>query len=368
MLRLAFLGIDHPHGAHWRQQLANFAGEAQIVAFVPSFGGGTASLEERYAELPRFDSVAALLKGANSMRPSFAFPTAKVRRRSSSWRAPASMCWPKSRSRPGRPTPGSIAEAVEKSGVAFQTGYMWRYDDIANRLKRMVEQGAFGKLISVEMTFATSDVARRGADHYLFDPAASGGGFFSWLACHWLDTLLYVTGQAIVGVTARTGVFGATPTKVEDGGAAIFDLAGGGIATFVGGYWHPRWAGESRWAIRGSQRWVHWDAARKGTGGVARNPRPAAAVACDGRRLHSPAEDKTPGYGGDKGFLLVQDWLDCIRTRPPRQPQHGPRHARDAGTDRRDLSKQPRGSADRLPHRPGVSQENHLRLHVSTPR
>ena len=29
MLRLAFLGIDHPHGAHWRQQLANFAVEAQ---------------------------------------------------------------------------------------------------------------------------------------------------------------------------------------------------------------------------------------------------------------------------------------------------------------------------------------------------
>ena len=71
-----------------------------------------------------------------------------------------------------------IADAVEKSGVAFQTGYMWRYDDIANRLKRMVEQGAFGKLISVEMTFATSDIARRGPDHYLFDPAASGGRLF----------------------------------------------------------------------------------------------------------------------------------------------------------------------------------------------
>src|SRR5438034_148634 len=137
MLRLAFLGIDHPHGAHWREQLANFTGEAEIVAFVPSFGGGTASLEERYAHLPRFDS----------------------------------------------------------------------------------------------------DVARRAADHYLFDPAASGSGFFSWLACHWLDTLLYVTGQSIVGVTARTGVFGAVETKVEDGGVAILDLANGGIATFLGGYW-----------------------------------------------------------------------------------------------------------------------------------
>ena len=64
MLRLAFLGIDHPHGAHWRQQLANFADQAEIVAFVPSFGGGTSSLEERYADLPRYDSVPALLTEA----------------------------------------------------------------------------------------------------------------------------------------------------------------------------------------------------------------------------------------------------------------------------------------------------------------
>src|SRR5688500_3854032 len=63
-LRLAFLGIDHPHGAHWRQQLANFAPDAEIVAFVPSFGGGTSSLEERYANLPRFETVAALINGA----------------------------------------------------------------------------------------------------------------------------------------------------------------------------------------------------------------------------------------------------------------------------------------------------------------
>jgi predicted dehydrogenase len=207
-----------------------------------------------------------------------------------------------------------IVDAAEQSGIAFQTGYMWRYDDIANRLKRMAQEGAFGKLISVEMTFATSDVARRGADHYLFDPVASGGaGFFSWLACHWLDTLLYVTGQAVVGVTARSGVFGPTPTKVEDGGAAIFELEGGGIATFVGGYWHPRWAGESRWVLRGSQRWVHWDAARKGTGGVLEihGPQPQWHAMED--TYASPADTKA-GYGGDKGFLLVNDWLDCIRT------------------------------------------------------
>ena len=73
MIRLAFLGIDHPHGAHWRQQLANFAGEAEIVAFVPSFGasaggGGTASSEERYAGLPRFGSSFATFLSINEAK------------------------------------------------------------------------------------------------------------------------------------------------------------------------------------------------------------------------------------------------------------------------------------------------------------
>jgi predicted dehydrogenase len=312
-LRLAFLGIDHPHGAHWREQLANFAGEAEIVAFVPSFGGGTSSLEEHFADLPRFQTIEELLKGAR-------FDAAVVCLTNSEGPpAIAALAAAGKHVLAEKPVAATaadarqIAQAVEHSGVAFQTGYMFRYDDCVNRLRRMATQGAFGKLISVEMTFVTSDIARRGANHYLFDPAASGSGFFSWLACHWLDTLLYVTGQAVVGVTARTGIFGAVQTKVEDGGVAILDLANGGIATFLGGYWHPRWVGESRWVIRGSQRWVHWDAARKGTAGVLEIHGPQPQWHALEETFTAP-EDKTPGYGGQKGYLLVQDWLDCIRT------------------------------------------------------
>jgi predicted dehydrogenase len=322
-VRLAFLGIDHPHGAHWRQMLANFAGEVEIVAFVPSFGGGTASLEERYTGLPRFDSVNDLLAGAkfdaafvglaNRDSPAAIVDLARAGKHILAEKPVAA----------GAADARPIVEAVEASGVAFQAGYMWRYDDIANRLRRMIQQGAFGQLISLEMTFVTSDIARRGPDHYLFDPQASSAGFFSWLACHFLDTMFYVTGRKVVGVTARTGLFGAVPAKLEDGGMAIFDLEGGGLASFIGGYWLPRWAGESRWNLRGSQRWVHWDANRKGTGGVLEihGPMPQWHAMED---TFAASEDKTPGYGGQKGFLLVQDWLDCIRT-GRRDHRNGPR-------------------------------------------
>ncbi len=50
--RLAFIGLDHPHGAGWRKALANLGEAVKITAIVPRFGGATASLEERIPMRP----------------------------------------------------------------------------------------------------------------------------------------------------------------------------------------------------------------------------------------------------------------------------------------------------------------------------
>src|SRR5437773_1682242 len=59
--RIAFLGVDHPHGAGWRELLPRFGDDVRLTALVPRFGGTVASLEERYAEVPRFDTVGDLI-------------------------------------------------------------------------------------------------------------------------------------------------------------------------------------------------------------------------------------------------------------------------------------------------------------------
>jgi predicted dehydrogenase len=164
------------------------------------------------------------------------------------------------------------------------------------------------------MSFLTSNVARRDPQHYLFDPLLSGGGFFSWLACHWLDLLLYVTGEAVTAVTARVGVFGVTPVEVDDGGTAILELSGGGLATMIGGYWLPRWSGESRWSIRGRDRWVHWDPNRPGTGGVLEIHGPQPQWDAMDEVFTLPL-DNTPGYGGRRALDLLRDWLQASRNR-----------------------------------------------------
>jgi len=311
-LRLAIVGVDHPHGAHWRQTLENFDETVQIVALMPGYDEGLASLEERFASLPRYATVDELIErgdfdAALVALPNNEGPGAVVRLAEAGKHV---LC-----EKPLGATASeldAVVTAVRKHGVAFQTGYMWRYDDCANRLRSMCSENRFGKLISVEMTFVTSDVARRGPGHYLFDRKVSGGGFLNWLGCHHLDLLPYVTGRRIVGVTARLGVFGGTPTPVEDGGTVILDLEGGAIATFTGGYWLPRWAGENRWSVRGTQRWVDWFPTRAGTSGVLEihGPQPQWHAM---EETFAVAADSTRGYGGARGVALIAEWLDAIR-------------------------------------------------------
>ena len=313
--RLAFLGVDNPHGAGWRDLLLNFGDEVLLTAIMPGFGGATASLEERYARLPRFDTVEALLAGAEFDGAVVALPNnegpqavAQLARAGKHVLAEKPVCGSAADAR-------QIVEAVGDSNVAFQAGYMWRYDEGAARLREMIVDGRFGKLISLEMLFVTSDVNRRGPAHYLFQREASTGGFFNWLGCHQLDLLFYVTRQKVVGVTGRTGVFGGVPVEVEDGGVAILDLEGGGIATFLGGYWLPRWAGESEWRIRGTERWVRWEPGRRGTSGVFEIHGPQPQWYAMEETFTMPPDDVpgyvVPGYGGKRGVALVRDWLDA---------------------------------------------------------
>jgi len=208
------------------------------------------------------------------------------------------------------------AAALRKAGVAFQSGYLWRYDHGADRVRAMVAEGRFGKLIGIEISQFTSDVTRRGRDHYLFDPHESGRGFFNWLGCHWLDLIPWLTGDRVTAVTARVGCFGATRVAVEDGGTVILELARGTLVTLTGGYWVPRWTGDLKLSFRGSERWVHWEPVHPGKGGrlTIHGPQP---------QFHAMEEtfdlptDSTPGYGGAKGTVTIRDWIAVARGELP---------------------------------------------------
>ena len=297
----------------WRESLRQVLDAVKITALVPAFDNGTTSLEQRYTDLPRFETVEALLRdgedlfdGALVCLPNNTGPDAVIQLAQAGKHVLLE--------KPGAANAADarrMAEALRTAGVAFQSGYMWRYEEGANRLRDMMADGSFGKLISLEMTWTTSNVFRRDPDHYLFDPKDTGPvGFFNWLGCHHLDLLSYVTSQTVTGVTARVGNFGGTPIDMEDGGSAILDLSGGGLATFTGGYWHPRWLNDIQWNLRGTQRWVHWDPSRTGTGGVLEIHGPQPQFMAMEETFELPPDD-TPGYGGKAMVALLRDWVRC---------------------------------------------------------
>jgi predicted dehydrogenase len=63
----------------------------------------------------------------------------------------------------------------------------------------------------------------------------------------------------------------------------------------------------------GRDRWVHWDTARPGTGGVIEihGPQPQWDAM---EEVFTLPEDKTPGYGGQRNRALVANWFNDIQS------------------------------------------------------
>ena len=148
-LRIAVIGIDHPHGMGWRKSLTLMDDALEITALVPAFDDASASLEERLANLPRFETVETLLKDASDLfdgalvcLPNNTGPNAVI--------ALAQAGKHIILEKPGAANAADahrMAKAVSNAKVAFQNGFMWRYDELTNRLRDMVRDGRFGKII-----------------------------------------------------------------------------------------------------------------------------------------------------------------------------------------------------------------------------
>ena len=105
------------------------------------------------------------------------------------------------------------------------------------RARRALAEGALGELWAVEMRILTSQLRyRRPSTNYLFRSEYAGSGILSWLCCHLLDLLSFITGDRIVEVTAMTGNQNPEPVDVEDTALVVFRMAGGAMGTLHAGY------------------------------------------------------------------------------------------------------------------------------------
>ena len=132
-----------------------------------------------------------------------------------------------------------LLDAVRGAGVRLGVYYTWRSHPIVNDLRALIDAGVIGKLLSVEGRMVTSQVRFRDPSHWLFRKRIAGGGILSWLGCHWIDAIRYITRDEVAAVSAMVDTLNEQPIDVEDTAGVIMRMGSGAIATLHAGYLLP---------------------------------------------------------------------------------------------------------------------------------
>ncbi len=128
-----------------------------------------------------------------------------------------------------------IVEAAEQTGAHYCPCYVRRTFGETKEMRRLIQSGALGDLWSFQATWVTSQARLRGVEHWLFSDELAGGGIAYWLACHWLDTLKFVTGSKAVAVSAMVATQNPD-IGVEDVACLNLRLENGVIGSIRAGY------------------------------------------------------------------------------------------------------------------------------------
>ncbi|HEY3332726.1 MAG TPA: Gfo/Idh/MocA family oxidoreductase [Capsulimonadaceae bacterium] len=141
----------------------------------------------------------------------------------------------------------AIADAIEKAGVIFQTGFFSRGFPVHQFIKQEVAAGHLGKVTRVRYSnchqgllagwFATEW-------KWITDAKLAGGGAMLDLGAHHLDlilTTLTPTEGEVVSVAASLGnATGIAGPEIDEYGTALLTFASGAVATLEGSWVDPK--------------------------------------------------------------------------------------------------------------------------------
>lgn len=215
-----------------------------------------------------------------------------------------------------------VVAAAERAGRTLSVFYTNRFNPLVAEAQRLVRAGALGTLYSLEVRMLTTQVRFRGPDHWLFDRAAAGGGMLSWLGCHSLDLMQFLTGDPIVSVAAEVATRGGDGIDVEDAATLSMRLGSGALASLHaayvlalggGGFYNP--AGyDQHFGAYGRQGRLWWD--DHGPPELHLESRAPGFAAAPRRTFtFTPAESRA--YGGGYGERFVRAFIAATRDEGP---------------------------------------------------
>jgi predicted dehydrogenase len=210
---------------------------------------------------------------------------------------------------------------AERTGRQLGVCYQNRYHPIVQEARAIVAQGLIGPLVSVEMRMLTTQVRFRDPGSWLFQQALSGGGILSWLGCHELDLMRYVTQSEIVSVAAEVATRSGEAIDVEDVAVLALRFRSGAVGSLHmayslalhGGGYHNLAGYDAYTSFSGQAGRLYW--AHNTPRLHVESTHPAWATAPTRALDFTLAE--SPAYGGAHGEAFARDFLRSIAERTP---------------------------------------------------
>ena len=131
-----------------------------------------------------------------------------------------------------------MADAIEKAGVLFQTGYFQRGNPIYRFIKTQIAAGNFGKITRMRMSNCHSGSLGGWFDtewRWMTDPAQSGVGAFGDLGTHALDIMLWLLGD-VTRVTADVDVATGRYGDCDEYGEGLLKFENGVTGSLAAGW------------------------------------------------------------------------------------------------------------------------------------
>lgn len=205
----------------------------------------------------------------------------------------------------------AIADAAARTGRKIGITHTYTGYPLVKAARRMVAGGEVGAVRRVMVKY-TQDWLSRASDiegnkqaEWRVDPARSGdAGAFGDIGTHAANLVEFITGQRIETICAELTMLPGR--RIDDDGAAMFRLAGGGRGTLTASQVCVGDANDLAISIYCDEAGLHWRQEEPNTLTVGRRDKPTEIWHAGGNRAYLPSDivaiQRTPG-GHPEGYL-----------------------------------------------------------------
>ena len=205
----------------------------------------------------------------------------------------------------------AIADAVRRTGRRIAITYTYAGYPMVKQARRLVAGGSVGPVRRVIVKY-TQDWLSRACDlednkqaAWRVDPAQSGeAGAFGDIGTHAANLVEFITGQRINSLAAELSMLSGR--VLDDDGAALFHLSGGGRGTLIASQVCVGDANDLAISIYCADAGLHWRQEQPNQLTVARRDRPTEIWQAGSNRAYLSPElraiQRTPG-GHPEGYL-----------------------------------------------------------------